>query len=108
MTCIFCKIAARQIPKKFIMEDEDIMVFEDITPVKPVHILFVPKKHMKDFMELDNDAVLIKMKNAIQEMVKKYPLEGSGFRIVVNGGGAQGIDHLHFHLTGPMGHNIPM
>lgn len=108
MTCIFCKIAVQKIPKEFLYEDEDIMVFPDISPVKPIHLLFVPKKHMKDFMELDNDAILAKIRKVLQEMVKKNKLEEAGFRIVINGGGAQGIDHLHFHLIGPMGHNIPV
>ena len=108
MTCIFCKIAAKEIVKEFVYEDDEIMVFPDISPMKPVHLLFVPKKHMKDFMELDNDVTLAKIRKVMQEMVRKNKLEDTGFRIVINGGGAQGVDHLHFHLMGPMGHNIPV
>lgn len=101
MDCIFCKIASREIPKDFLYEDTDLMVFLDIYPSKPTHLLIVPKKHMTDFMELQDDTVFGKVRQVLQKMIKTYELDTNGFRIVVNGGGAQKIDHLHFHLTGP-------
>ena len=52
--CVFCKIARKEIPKKFDYEDENIMAFADINPVKPVHILLVPKKHFEDLYHLDD------------------------------------------------------
>lgn len=101
--CVFCKIRDREIPKEFTYEDEDVMVFPDIHPLKPIHLLVVSKKHIEDFLTLDDDSILGKMKKAAQMMVKEKQLEDKGYRLVINGGGAQVINHLHIHLTGPVG-----
>ncbi len=102
MDCIFCKIASKEIPKQFTYQDEDIMVFPDIKAIKPVHLLIMPKKHVPDF--LDAEPVLFeKMARVIQQMVRKEDLQDRGYRLIVNGGGAQIVDHLHIHLTGPWG-----
>ena len=55
--CIFCRIARKEIPKEFTYEDEDIMVFPDINPVKPIHLLIIPKKHIPELHALDNPAL---------------------------------------------------
>ncbi len=60
--CIFCKIAKHEIPKEFSWEDKDVMAFPDITPISPIHILIVPKKHTKDFMDLKDPLVFEKIK----------------------------------------------
>ena len=101
--CIFCKIRDRIIPKELTYEDKDLMVFPDINPLKPVHLLIVVKKHVEDFMDLKDDKLWVKIMKVIQEMIKKEHLENKGYRIVINGGGAQVIDHLHVHLLGPLG-----
>ncbi len=103
--CIFCKIARKDIPKEFIYEDDFVMVFPDISPIKPVHLLIVPKKHIPTIMELEDGELTNTVHKVIKKMVEQYELTDKGFRIVINGGGAQAIDHLHFHLTGPWGHN---
>ena len=103
MDCIFCKIAQHEIPKVFVYEDEDIMVFPDIHPVKPTHLLIIPKQHIPTFSHLADDGFLAKARSVIQDMIDQTHLEGEGYRIVINGGGAQAIDHLHIHLTGPWG-----
>ncbi len=101
--CIFCKIRDRIIPKDFTYEDDEVMVFPDIKPVRPIHLLVMPKTHVKDFLELSDDALLGKLKTTIQNMIKEQKLENRGYRLVVHGGGAQIINHLHIHLLGPMG-----
>ena len=101
--CIFCKIRDGEIGKEFIYQDEDVMVFPDINPLKPTHLLTVPKKHIPDFSSLEDNNLKVKILDTIQKMVKEQDLEDKGYRIVVNGGGAQHVDHLHFHLLGPMG-----
>ncbi|OGH14399.1 MAG: hypothetical protein A3H50_01245 [Candidatus Levybacteria bacterium RIFCSPLOWO2_02_FULL_37_10] len=106
--CIFCKIAVHDTPKKFTYEDREIMAFPDIHPIAKVHILIMPKKHIKDLLELKDNSVLEKLKNIIQKIIKEQKLEDKGYRIVVNGGGAQVIDHLHFHLIGPLGKKVSM
>ena len=103
--CIFCQIRDGEILKKFDYEDENVMIFPDINPAKPVHTLIVPKKHMKDFMELTDSKLMIKIDQVIQKMIKKEGLTNKGFSISTNGGGYQVIDHLHFHIKGPMGKN---
>lgn len=100
--CLFCKIARKEIPKDFAYEDKDVMVFKDIHPVKPVHLLIVPKKHIDDFLS-SNSETHKKVMDVVQKMVKKMKLSEKGYRLVINGGGAQAIDHLHIHLIGPMG-----
>ncbi|HET9946788.1 MAG TPA: HIT domain-containing protein [Patescibacteria group bacterium] len=101
--CIFCKIRDREIPKEFIYEDESVMVFPDISPIRPVHLLIIPKEHIPTIMELENSQLMDAVHGLIKKMVQQYDLNEKGFRIVINGGGAQAIDHLHFHLTGPWG-----
>lgn len=103
--CIFCKIRDGVIEKEFDFEDKDVMVFPDINPSKPVHILVVPKKHMEDFKDLTDANLLLKIKKTIDETVKKK-LPKKGYRVSVNGGGAQIVNHLHFHIIGPIDKNL--
>jgi len=107
-SCIFCKIRDRIIPKEFTYEDEDLMVFPDIHPLKPIHLLIISKKHIKDFSDLQDDNLFGKIRKVIQQMVKKQNLENKGYRVVVNGGGAQILDHFHVHLMGPLGKAVEM
>lgn len=106
--CIFCKIASHEIPKEFGYEDEDLMVFDDINPMKPVHILIVPKKHIKELNVLDDDKLWVKILKVAKEMVAKKNIKDKGYKLAINAGGAQVIDHLHIHITGPLGHAVDM
>lgn len=101
--CIFCKIRDGEIAKEFTYQDDELMVFPDIHPIKPSHLLIVPKVHVADFSALEDESLKVKLFGTIQKMAKEQGLEGKGYRIVVNGGGAQHVDHLHIHLLGPMG-----
>ncbi len=100
--CIFCKIANKEIPKEFTYEDDDIVVFPDISPVKPIHLLVIPKKHVSELVAVDSPELFQKLFTVVQKMIKKEGLEDKGYRIVINGGGAQIIDHLHIHVMGPI------
>jgi len=104
--CIFCKIRDGEIAKEFTYQDEDVMVFPDINPVKPVHLLIIPKKHVEDFLDLDDINLEKKLNDVVRRMIKENKLEDKGYRIGLNGGGAQIINHLHIHLMGPMGKNV--
>lgn len=101
--CIFCSIAQGEIPKDFTYEDDDVMVFPDIYPVKPIHFLIVPKKHIADFFELKDNEILIKLRDVAQKLIDEQKLSEKGYRLVINGGGAQVVYHLHIHLLGPLG-----
>ena len=101
--CIFCKIAKHEVPKEFEYEDEDVMVFPDLNPAREVHFLVVPKKHLEDFIALKDPKLMAKIFNKIQDIVREQGLDKNGFKLFLNGGGAQIIDHLHIHITGPWG-----
>jgi len=106
--CVFCKIAKGEIKKEFGYEDNDVMVFDDINPMAPIHILIVPKKHIEDFNDLKDDKLWAKIRKVAQVMVEKQGLTGKGYRLAINGGGAQMIDHLHIHVIGPLGIAVEM
>ncbi|WP_295296425.1 histidine triad nucleotide-binding protein [uncultured Brachyspira sp.] len=95
--CIFCKIVKGEIPSKFIKENEYCVVFNDLNPKSDVHLLVVPKKHLKDITEIDND-LMGKVLDTIKEVAKENNLES--FRIVNNCGenAGQSVFHLHFHV----------
>jgi histidine triad (HIT) family protein len=101
MDCIFCKIAAGEIPCDRVYEDENVLAFRDIHPQAPVHVLIMPKKHMKNALECDPETA-VAVFHAIKEVAKSEGVSESGFRAVTNCGpdGAQSVGHLHFHLLG--------
>jgi len=102
MDCVFCKIAKGEIPKDFEYQDDKVLVFADIHPVAPVHLIIIPREHIDDFYNVKDDSLYIALMNVIKKMIGKHNLAGKGYRIVVNGGGAQIVRHLHFHLIGPV------
>lgn len=98
---MFCKIIKEEIPTEFIHKGEDIFVFRDINPKAPVHLLIVPRPHIKSFLDLQvNQYILLtNLINVIQRLVRSQKLQ-KGYRIIINGGRHQEIKHLHFHLLG--------
>lgn len=103
MDCLFCKIVAGVIPSKKVYEDEDIFAFYDISPIAPVHILIVPKKHISsvDDINEDNAEIVAKIFKSIPFLAKQLGLE-NGYRVITNCGkdAGQTVSHLHFHLLG--------
>ncbi len=102
--CIFCKIAAGEIPVEFIAENDAAVAFRDIEPKAPVHLLIVPKTHVAGFHEigqLDGDAVS-GMLDVINQAAAKSGLTESGYRVITNVGpdAGQTVFHLHWHLLG--------
>jgi len=106
--CIFCKIRDKVIAKDFIYENENVMVFPDLNPLKEIHLLIIPKKHISDFSKLEDKDLTNSLREVTQKMIKEQNLEDKGYRVTVNGGGAQIINHLHIHLLGPLGKNVKM
>lgn len=102
--CIFCKIARGEIPCQKIYEDETVLVFKDINPEAPVHILLIPKKHINSINELqEEDTNIISHIFIIAKKVAgDMGIHESGYRIVTNCGndGGQTVQHIHFHLLG--------
>jgi histidine triad (HIT) family protein len=101
--CIFCKIVAGKIPAKKVFEDDDILAFNDIAPVRPVHVLVIPKRHIASLATASDDdtPVLGKMLAKANEIAVA---QGSpdGFRVIINTGriGQQEVQHLHIHILG--------
>ena len=102
--CLFCKIAAGEIPTDRIYEDEDVLAFPDINPDAPVHILIIPKKHYATSIDLSEEAPELfgAMLNASTEVARIKGVEKSGFRLIVNtnADGGQEVFHVHMHLLG--------
>jgi histidine triad (HIT) family protein len=101
--CLFCKIAAKQIPSKIVYEDDDIFAFEDIGPQAPTHILICPRKHFASLNEatLEDQALLGKLQLVAADLARKLNLL-EGYRTVLNSGrgAGQSVFHLHLHLLG--------
>lgn len=96
--CLFCKIAAGQIPAKLVHEDEHTVAFRDINPQAPQHILLIPRKHSENVLGLD-DATAVAMLAAVRKIAAQEDFS-RGFRLVSNTGelGGQTVYHLHWHL----------
>lgn len=101
--CIFCKIVRRELPSKIEYEDDDLIVFQNIKPIAPVHLLIIPKKHIKNISEItEKDQDLMgKMIMVAGKMAKKLRIN-EAFRVAAANGenAGQSVFHLHFHLTG--------
>ena len=101
--CIFCKIAAGEIPSTKVYEDEKILAFRDIAPMAPTHILVIPKAHIASVAEItaDNADLVAHIFTVIPKIAKEEGLV-SGYRVVSNCGddAGQTVHHLHFHILG--------
>ena len=102
MDCLFCSIVKGEIPSEKVYEDELIYAFKDIAPQAPVHVLIVPKQHIKWAFDItpENSGVVAHIFEKIPEIAKELGVDESGFRVVNNCGDAAGqsVKHLHFHL----------
>lgn len=101
--CLFCKIAAKQIPAKMVYEDPEIFAFEDIGPQAPTHLLICPRKHLAslgDAAEAD-ETMLGRLQLVAAKLARERNLDG-GYRTVINTGSDAGLSvaHLHLHLLG--------
>ncbi|SUB56616.1 histidine triad nucleotide-binding protein [Peptoniphilus lacrimalis] len=110
MDCLFCNIVKGQIPSEKVYEDNAVYAFKDVNPEAPVHILIIPKRHIKSVDELEEtDKELVgHIFLVAKKLAKENKLE-NGYRIVSNIGeeGGQSVKHLHFHLLGGRSFNWP-
>ena len=102
-SCLFCKIAAGEIPSTKVYEDDSILAFRDIAPQAPTHILVIPKTHIGSVAELtaENADVVAHIFAVIPQIAEKEGLV-NGYRVVSNCGSDAGqtVPHLHFHILG--------
>lgn len=102
--CVFCKIAAGEIPSQKVYEDEHVLAFYDLAPQAPVHVLIIPKAHADNLLQASTlpDEVLAQLLRAAANVAAQLGLEETGFRIISNCGkdAQQSVEHLHIHLLG--------
>ena len=97
--CLFCKIVAKEIPGKIVLENEHTVAFRDINPGAPTHVLVVPRKHVVDLSDEGADAELLgQVMCAARDVAKKEGL--TDYRIAINNGAGvgQSVFHLHVHV----------
>lgn len=101
--CIFCKIAAGEIPANVVYEDEKVIAFHDLNPQAPVHVLVIPKVHIASCDEVtdENSDYVAAVFEAVNKVAKKLDL-AQGYRVITNTGrhACQSVKHLHFHVLG--------
>lgn len=111
--CIFCKIAARQIPSTIVYEDDELLAFKDIHPAAPVHLLVIPKQHIGTLSECDEShaPLLGRMLALAPKLAREHGVAvasgtdgkpSGGYKTLINSGpdGGQEVYHLHLHMYG--------
>ena len=103
-SCIFCKIIKGEIPCDKVFEDDTVLAFKDINPEAPVHLIVIPKKHIKSLNEIseEDSKILSHIFKVSKEIAKEAGITEEGYRVVNNCGsnGGQTVPHLHFHILG--------
>lgn len=99
--CIFCKIVKGEIPAKKVAETVNILAFYDIDPSADIHILVVPKRHIDSFMDVKKEDmnILSQMLLLTQKLIDDNKMRAK-YKLIVNGGEYQFVQHLHWHLLG--------
>lgn len=102
MTCIFCRIAKKELPADIVWENDDVVVFKDINPKAAVHLLVVPKDHIESVNALSEKEGEIagKMIIAARKTAERMGFKDKGYKLVFNvgRGGGQIVDHIHLHI----------
>jgi histidine triad (HIT) family protein len=101
--CLFCRIARGELPSTRVYEDEDLVVFRDIHPAAPIHLLIVPRIHVESLIDAEpgHQSLLGKMLLLAPRLAREQGAD-DGFRVVINNGtgGGQEVFHLHIHVLG--------
>ena len=102
-SCLFCKIVEGKIPSRKVYEDDELLVFHDIAPWAPVHVLLIPKEHVATMYELEarHAPLLGRMLSMAPHLMRELGVT-NGFRTLVNTGddGRQEVQHVHIHVMG--------
>lgn len=100
--CIFCKIANKEIPSTMVYEDDYVCAFNDLNPVAPIHVLVIPKVHIKSLEEVteENIEYVAKCQLAFSKIAKILGVSEKGYRVICNCGedAGQEVKHLHYHF----------
>lgn len=102
MDCIFCKIVSKEIPADILIDDIEFLVFKDINPKAPVHLLIIPKKHLGsvDVLTPQDSEIIGKLILKAKSVAELSGVSKSGYRLIFNVGKDAGMEvsHLHLHL----------
>lgn len=93
--CVFCKIIKGDIKVNFIYEDPECVVFNSNEPVAEHHLLVIPKKHISNFLELDE--TILPLTKVAQKIINDRKIN-DGYKLIINGGKYQSVPHLHLHV----------
>ncbi len=96
--CVFCKIVSGEIGSQKRYEDGEVLAFDDIHPVEPVHVILIPKKHMRDLSEA-NETIAGQLQMVMAKLAGELKIL-DGYKIELNAGRYQEVPHLHYHLKG--------
>ena len=111
MSCLFCKIAAGEIPATLVYQDDTLVAFRDINPQAPLHVLVIPRRHVATLNDLGegDDALVGSMQRAAAAIAKEHGYSERGFRTVMNcnADAGQTVFHIHLHLLGGRGLQWP-
>ncbi len=102
--CIFCKIAAGEIPATVVYRNDYVMAFRDLNPAAPIHVLIIPLEHIASLSHLsaDDEQIASQILLAARTVAEKTGVLDSGYRLVFNNGpdALQSVGHIHAHLIG--------
>lgn len=102
MDCVFCKIIKGEIPSKKVYEDEKIIVFYDVSPAAPIHLLAVPLKHIETIQDIspEDGEIIGHLYSKIPILARELNFDNIGYRVVANCGkdAGQAVFHIHFHI----------
>jgi histidine triad (HIT) family protein len=103
-SCLFCKIANRELPSKVAYEDDRVVAFHDINPQAPVHVLICPRKHIATLNDVTSDdaPLIAHMFDVARKLAEQFGVAQKGYRTVfnVNAEAGQTVFHLHLHVIG--------
>ena len=101
-SCLFCRIVSREIPASVVYEDEELVVFNDINPQAPLHVLIIPRRHVATLNELgtDDDGLVGRMVRTAARIAGEKGYAARGYRTVFNCNSEAGqtVFHIHLHL----------
>lgn len=104
MSCLFCQVVSGEVKANVVYEDPELLVFQDINPQAPTHLLIIPKQHIATINDADSkdEQLLGRMLLTARQMAKTQGIADKGYRLLfnVNSEGGQVIYHIHLHLIG--------
>lgn len=102
--CLFCRLAAGEVPARVLLADEEVLVFHDLAPQAPTHLLVIPRRHIAslDAARADDVTLLGRLLLTAAEAARRVGLVGEGYRVVNNcgAGAGQSVFHVHLHVLG--------